>query len=409
MSKYETKTRKVALSTNKYAERIRQIAQKQIMLINTSKKSLEVPVRVPMEGECVIVDAINFVTSISAYDETTSSNPDDYYNSIFMSSEIEQHEKDRLADELAFYISTELGDIFGSAFTDLKRNVKGLHGYKYQYTIGSDDYILGKVAFGGNKSTVLVMITGKGCYEASECFERNLYDFLNSCEKAKISRIDLALDDFNGDFSSAEQADLADTNNQFSLTNRQPTVQKLGDWKRHQGNGRTLQVGKRENGKMYRGYEKGKQLGDKESPWFRSEIELKNKDRVIPFDILINPTEYFAGSYPYCYELVEQKFSLENSKQSLPVQRIETMKNESEISFQKSVSVMKKQFGKYIKVFRELLPDHIKEKHKDTIILDLIETDKVVDYVPKRLKVTDSYFQRMLNPVNNQSEVIPFS
>lgn len=46
-------------------------------------------------------------------------------------------------------------------------------------------------------------------------------------KKQKITRIDLALDDFDGEFSSAEQANTADGQNKFSLNNRKPKVQHL--------------------------------------------------------------------------------------------------------------------------------------------------------------------------------------
>ena len=52
------------------------------------------------------------------------------------------------------------------------------------------------------------------------------------------------------------------------------------------------------NGKMLRIYEKGKQLGDSESPWVRVEAELRNKSRVIPWDALTRPGSYLAGAYP---------------------------------------------------------------------------------------------------------------
>ncbi len=45
-------------------------------------------------------------------------------------------------------------------------------------------------------------------------------------------------------------------------------------------------------------YEKGKQLGDPESPWVRWELELHNTDREIPFDVLLQPGRYVAGAYP---------------------------------------------------------------------------------------------------------------
>ena len=41
--------------------------------------------------------------------------------------------------------------------------------------------------------------------------------------------------------------------------------------------------------KLLRAYEKGKQLGDKNSEWVRLEVELKAKHTHIPFDAVINP------------------------------------------------------------------------------------------------------------------------
>lgn len=38
--------------------------------------------------------------------------------------------------------------------------------------------------------------------------------------------------------------------------------------------------------------------GAKESPWTRWEVELRNVDRVIPWDVIPNPAPYIAGAYP---------------------------------------------------------------------------------------------------------------
>ena len=45
-------------------------------------------------------------------------------------------------------------------------------------------------------------------------------------------------------------------------------------------------------------YEKGKQLGDTSSPWVRWELELHNRDRIIPWDVLLEPGKYLAAAYP---------------------------------------------------------------------------------------------------------------
>lgn len=39
--------------------------------------------------------------------------------------------------------------------------------------------------------------------------------------------------------------------------------------------------------------------------WQRAEVEIRNVDRVIPLDVLINPDPVFAGAYPCLAELLE--------------------------------------------------------------------------------------------------------
>ncbi|MBF4296449.1 replication protein, partial [Vibrio anguillarum] len=70
--------------------------------------------------------------------------------------------------------------------------------------------------------------------------------------------------------------------------------------------GRTLYVGQRQNGKLFRGYEKGKQMKSIEYPdWVRLEVQIGNKSRVIPLDILIDSDAYFTGAYPALVSVLE--------------------------------------------------------------------------------------------------------
>lgn len=386
VKRYQTKTRKSPIATD-YKAKTLEIAKKSVQQLWNGKKHIEVSLRIPCSGHLTTIDALNYMTKISVY-------CDEDINSVLLNKEIEQDEKNKIADEFSGLVAERLNQIFGKKFTQITRRQTVLHGYKFHYTIGDENYTLGKLCFGGNNNTVLIMITGKGCYMADNNWEFRLYDFLKE-NYGYLTRIDICLDDFNGEFSSAEQADQAETQEKFMTTKNQvrPKVQQLGDWKHHTGDGRTLQVGRRENGKMFRGYEKGKQLGDKESRWFRSEVEFKKKDRELPLDMLLHPTDYFAGAYPYCYELVElkQKDIFET------VEKIQIIKKDAEITTEKSVSVMKKQFGKHIKTLRNLITEDMENvfgKPKDTILLDLLQTDlQGINAIPKRLRVTDGYFE----------------
>lgn len=389
-------------TTLDYRKQIVDIASKQELTIRTAKGIELVPIRMPVGTEQVIIDAVNFVTSVDTFGE---------FDEVLKDAEMPEAERLELVKEFVFKITTVLADIFGSDFSDATYNGKGIHFYKYGFSIGSADAKLGKIAIGGQNNTVLVMITGTGCQYADNYWEHNLYNFLKyDAINPKLTRIDLAHDDFEGIYSSPEIADEADSQGMFALTNRMPTVQHLGDWKRPTGAGRTLQVGKRENGKLYRGYEKGKKFGDVDSLWFRSEVEFGTAGRHLPFEMLISPTQYFAGAYPFCLEIVE------HAKGEIldTVSRVPCTKKEAEISLNKSIQIWKHQAGRYIAAYRELFVKKDSQGNlvpDDSLILDLLQTDKK-DFYPKRLRVHEKFIK---NPPsyapwsdNHQKCAIPF-
>lgn len=389
-------------TTLDYRKQIADIASKQELTIRTAKGIELVPIRMPVGTEQVIIDAVNFVVSVDTFGE---------FDEVLKDAEMPEAERLELVKEFVFEITTVLSDIFGSDFSDATYNGKGIHFYKYGFSIGSNDAKLGTIAIGGQNNTVLIMITGTGCQYADNYWEHNLYNFLKyDAINPKLTRIDLAHDDFEGIYSSPEIADEADSQGMFALTNRMPTVQHLGDWKRPTGAGRTLQVGKRENGKLYRGYEKGKKFGDVDSLWFRSEVEFGTAGRHLPFEMLISPTQYFAGAYPFCLELVE------HAKGEIldTVSRIPCTKKEAEISLNKSIQIWKHQAGRYIAAYRELFVKKDSQGNlvpDDSLILDLLQTDKK-DFYPKRLRVHEKFIK---NPPsyapwsdNHQKCAIPF-
>ena len=113
---------------------------------------------------------------------------------------------------------------------------------------------------------------------------------------AKITRVDLAHDDFLGETVSVERARAWYDAGEFTSNGRPPAAKLIDDMGTSKG--KTLYVGNRANGKLLRVYEKGRQLGDPSSPWVRVELELRGKSRAIPWDVLTSPTTYLAGGYP---------------------------------------------------------------------------------------------------------------
>ena len=85
------------------------------------------------------------------------------------------------------------------------------------------------------------------------------------------------------------------------------------------GKGKTLYVGSRENGKLLRIYEKGKERGDPTSPWVRWELQLGNKDRHVPLETLLSPAQYLAASYPPCGWISEKQCRITTATKSLQI------------------------------------------------------------------------------------------
>lgn len=173
-----------------------------------------------------------------------------------------------------------------------ERPGRGLHGWNrsFEFEHGRTLY-----AIGGQRGTALVSIGNDGCALIPDW--EALIRFFRDELQGRITRWDGATDDYEG-VHSVDWAVEQYRAGGFKAGGRMPTSNVNGDWIEPAGKGRTFYVGVRENGKLLRVYEKGKQLGEKDSPWVRWEVELHNEDRVIPWDVLIAPGRYVAGSYP---------------------------------------------------------------------------------------------------------------
>lgn len=186
-------------------------------------------------------------------------------------------------------------------------NDKGMHGYKssYDVMIWKDAQMISvaKVAMGGNSTgnTMMVDLSGKGCALVSDW--RAVYATMQDLD-ARITRADTALDLMEG--FTLDQFDDLYRAGEFNCGGRIPTRRYIegghsGDLHAH---GRTMYLGKKANGKELCIYEKGKQMGDPDSEWLRIEIRFGNRDRVIPHEIVLDPTRFFAGGFVALEDLV---------------------------------------------------------------------------------------------------------
>lgn len=184
-------------------------------------------------------------------------------------------------------------------------------------------------------------ISGTGCSRIRSW--RGVQDFLQAQIDPVITRVDLAVDCLNGEFTVDDARAWLEAGEFTVGEGRPPRHSTPGDWLSPESfYGRTLEIGRRENGKMLRAYEKGLQLapgsGDK---WTRFEVELRRKDRDIPLDVLTRCDEYFVGAYVCLQRLLPASG-----------ERIATHQKEGELSLARLLHFCREAYGKLISVTR---------------------------------------------------------
>jgi phage replication initiation protein len=148
---------------------------------------------------------------------------------------------------------------------------------------------------------VQLYLDSEGCRQINENGDmKTVYKWMLQ-HQGRITRCDPAVDFVNGEVT-LDQIRAAYLNGDFTRTARPSasSVQKFDD------SGETFYIGKRQNGKCLRAYEKGKQLGNSDSNWVRLECEIHREKRHIALDALLYPGQLWAESYPYLAQLAEE-------------------------------------------------------------------------------------------------------
>ncbi|MBN9203855.1 replication initiation factor domain-containing protein [Methylibium petroleiphilum] len=256
-----------------------------------------------------------------------------------------------------------LGRLFGRPISGTAGG--GLLGFKESVSlvagVASRHVCIGHLAMGGEaqKGRWLLQITGAGCGLLNDWEGmRELLEGLG----AKLTRVDLAVDFLDGEYTVDDAVDLH-AGGFFAFEGKMAPKSRVdGDWL-DGVSGRSFYVGKAENGKMLRVYEKGRQLGNEDSEWVRFEVQLGNRDRVIPFDVLTERDTFFAGAYPALELMLEQAG-----------ERILTQQAGGEISVAHVVYHLKRCYGKALDLCVELGATNA----------DLIEELRIVGF-PRRV------------------------
>lgn len=142
----------------------------------------------------------------------------------------------------------------------------------------------GFIAFGGNAETVHVNLSGQACARMDV---GKVADMLDGVDH-KIGRIDAAWDDFEGVFGTPHGSAENYRHGGFAPERgvRSEKVTFIDDMQT--GRGCTFNLGDRSS-RMFRHYMKGQQLGDKESPWARYEVQYMGAAFDLTTDDIRNP------------------------------------------------------------------------------------------------------------------------
>jgi phage replication initiation protein len=218
---------------------------------------------------------------------------------------------------------------------------RGVFGYKHRIDIEG----AGIIGFGGNDDTMHIELSGSGCVQV-----KDWEAVVQTIEEAgaKLTRVDVAGDDMTGEHFNLAGAKAAYHDGGFKPSRGTHPGSNLRD-DMGTGKGCTLYVGSRESGKLFRGYEKGKQQGDPESAWFRCEVEYRAVHRELPVQMLTNPSAYLAGAYPYL-----EAWNIEQ-------RQIRTVAHSASAALEKAVEHASKQAGRVIHALLTLNGGDVKD------------------------------------------------
>lgn len=188
---------------------------------------------------------------------------------------------------------------------------RGVLGFRQALPIKLADVTLGRMDFGGDsqRDWVRVDLPGKGCGFVSDW--DNL-DAVEALEASELRRVDIALTTWDGEVTH-EQVVQAHASGRFTIR-RPPNLQQITNSDPRAG--RTCYVGNRTADKFFRAYEKGLQLaaqagghlthidGHRVEDIYRCELELKAEGTDIPWETVERRDQYFAGSYPFCADIL---------------------------------------------------------------------------------------------------------
>lgn len=157
--------------------------------------------------------------------------------------------------------------------------------------VDSTGNVAGRIGF-SDDGRMCISLTGQGCQHVPHW--PSVADNLDAIG-ARISRLDIAIDDLTGETFNLQTFRDLHTAGEFMNNGRPPSASYVDDLGSNKGC--SLYIGQKGH-KQLNVYEKGKQLGDPDSQHTRAELRLYAKRLELPTDALRNPAKYYAGAYP---------------------------------------------------------------------------------------------------------------
>ena len=115
--------------------------------------------------------------------------------------------------------------------------------YVYEYLKGKKENNCGFICIGGQNDTIMVSINGLGCTIGKYGWEEDLHAWLRLfATRPKITRLDLAFDDFDSDFASVDWAKEQQELGGFKMGGRPPKFNIIGDYWSPDGSGSTAYI-----------------------------------------------------------------------------------------------------------------------------------------------------------------------
>jgi len=189
---------------------------------------------------------------------------------------------------------------------------KGHDFYRFRWSIVRNDVECGWVGYlssgesprqQAQASTIHCNVYGTACTFALPGFNFRLAQLILDTQ-ATITRVDLALDCFDGISGGMERVANDYAIGAMDVYGKRPKASTVGCWPMNRE--RSFYVGSKEGGKQTNVYEKGHQLFKADDPWVRCELRYGNKARVLDAEMLTRPDDFFAGASDWHFNLLRE-------------------------------------------------------------------------------------------------------